>query len=89
VAQEKVHGCVELGIHSDQNDHSNISQKIDEIDEEKYGKQRPFHLWVIGNSHKNEFIQGTVSYIHSFFQSISKNIKNLFLLLDINSVFVR
>ena len=31
VAEEKVHGCVQLGIHPNQGDHSEICQKINEI----------------------------------------------------------
>ena len=35
VAEEKVHGCVQLGIHPNQDYHSKICQKTDEINKEK------------------------------------------------------
>ena len=38
VAEEKVHGGVQLGIHPNQGDHSQICQKIDEINKEKHCK---------------------------------------------------
>ena len=55
MTEEKVHGCVQMGIHSDQGYHSKICQKTNEINKEKYGKQNHFGLNVISNSQENEF----------------------------------
>ena len=45
-------GVCRMGIHSDQGYHSKISQKSNEINKEKYGKQNHFGLGVISNSKK-------------------------------------
>ena len=52
MTEEKVPGCVQLGIHSDKGYHSKICQKSNEINKEKYGKQNHFGLGVISNSKK-------------------------------------
>ena len=44
MAEEKVHGCLQLGVHPNQGDHSKICQKIDEINKENHGKQGHFVL---------------------------------------------
>ena len=66
MAEEEVHGCVQLGVHPNQGYHSEICQKSDEINKEKHGKQNHFVLSVISNSQENEFSQGgAIPCVHS------------------------
>lgn len=67
MAQEEVHGGVELDIHLDQDDHPHISQKGDDIEDEKHQEEGNRQHVVVSKAHENELCyRGEIILSHGF-----------------------
>ena len=54
MTEEKVHGCVKLGIQADYQDHPHIPQHSDQVYQEEESEEDQLDLFRVSQSHEDE-----------------------------------
>ena len=54
MTEEKIHGCVKLGIQGDYQYHPHIPQHSDQVYQEKEGEEDQLGLFRVSQSHEDE-----------------------------------